>query len=29
MQVVPLGVHAPDDFDAAFAAMTESRRTRS
>ena len=23
MQVVPLGVHAPDDFDAAFAAMTE------
>ena len=29
MQIVPLGVHAPDDFDAAFAAMTESRRTRS
>ena len=23
MQIVPLGVHAPDDFDAAFAAMTE------
>ncbi|MBV8505031.1 MAG: hypothetical protein JOZ11_04385 [Alphaproteobacteria bacterium] len=23
MQIVPLGAHAPDDFDAAFAAMTE------
>jgi putative ABC transport system substrate-binding protein len=23
MQIVSLGVHAPDDFDAAFAAMTE------
>ncbi len=23
MQIVPLGVHAPEDFDAAFAAMTE------
>ena len=23
MQIVPLGVHAPDDFDAAFAAMAE------
>ena len=23
MQIVPLGVHAPDDFDAAFVAMTE------
>ena len=23
MQIVPLGVHAPDDFDAAFAAMSE------
>ncbi len=23
MQIVPLGVHAPDDFDTAFAAMTE------
>ena len=23
IQIVPLGAHAPDDFDAAFAAMTE------
>jgi ABC-type uncharacterized transport system substrate-binding protein len=28
MQIVPLGVHAPGDFDAAFAAMTEKAAGR-